>query len=556
MLLRRLHTVFLFVALILAFAFAFAIALGLSAAPARAQQPTTTNIELETPRKAMELFGDAAAKGDFVRASDALDLRHVRPDLRKTQGPELARQLYTVLNRAVWIDLDTIADNPKPAGQEKSYRVTTVQLKGRDVPITLAMTATKDPPVWMVSSSTLSITPQLYEEYGPGPIESKLPKSITEPRVGWLAVWQWVGLLFAFGVAFAIGRLVAAMLGWVAVRLAAKTRAKWDDELVERLRGPMRLFLWLIAFRVLSEPLGLSAAALGTLSTCLKVSFVAVLGFAAVRVVSVAARSIEERAIETSTSATGLMRARGVTTQVHVLRRVINIAIGVLSVALMLTQFEVVRNIGVSLLASAGLAGVVLGFAAQRTIGSLIAGIQLSATQPIRIGDDVVIEKEFGVIEEITLTYVVVKLWDERRLIVPMTRFLEQPFENWTKLSAAIHGTVFIEADPTLDVSSVRGEVERLVVGNPNWDGRTKSVHVTDAKPNSMTIRVLLSATSASKLFELRAHVREKLLSWLSALDAGRYLVRQRIAHYESDLSPIAPNPNGQNGHPPTAIPE
>src|SRR5205085_11236343 len=140
----------------------------------------------------------------------------------------------------------------------------------------------------------------------------------------------------------------------------------------------------------------------------------------------------------------------GVTTQGRVLRRGVNVAIGVIAIALGLAPFGVVRNVGVSLLASAGIAGIVLGFAAQRTIGSLIAGIQMSATQPIRIGDAVVIEKAWGTIEEVTLTYVVVKIWDERRLIVPMSRFLEQPFENWTKSSAELHGTVFLQVDWTL----------------------------------------------------------------------------------------------------------
>jgi small-conductance mechanosensitive channel len=285
----------------------------------------------------------------------------------------------------------------------------------------------------------------------------------------------------------------------------------------------------LVVLRALLEPLALSANAFYAFETGLKVSFIGVLGFAAFRVVGVVSRTIEERAIEASTSTTGVMRARGVTTQVRVLRRVINIAVGVLSVALMLTQFETVRNVGVSLLASAGLLGVVFGFAAQRTIGSLIAGIQLSATQPIRIGDDVLVEKEFGSIEEITLTYVVVRLWDERRLVVPMTRFLEQPFENWTKIGAAIHGTVILEADPTLPVPALRAEVDRLLEKQPLWDGRTKTVVVLEARERSMQLRVLVSAVNASTLFDLRAELREKLVAWLASFEGGRYLVRARL---------------------------
>jgi small-conductance mechanosensitive channel len=485
--------------------------------------------QLESPRRALELFYEAAGRGDFGRAADALDLRQVRADQRRARGPELARQLWVVLDRAVFVDPDTLPDEPKPKPDEKSVRVTLVPLRGREVPITLANVSATGAPRWAVSAATVALVPQLYEQYGPGPLESRLPPSLREPRLGWLYVWQWVGLAIAFPVSIAIGRLIAAILGFFAKRVARRTRAKWDDDLVESLRGPTRLFMALVTLRALVEPLALSANAFYALETGLKVSFIGVLGFAAFRVVGVIARTIEERAIEASTSTTGVMRARGVTTQVRVLRRVINIAVGVLSVALMLTQFETVRNVGVSLLASAGLLGIVFGFAAQRTIGSLIAGIQLSATQPIRIGDDVLVEKEFGSIEEITLTYVVVRLWDERRLIVPMTRFLEQPFENWTKLSAAIHGTVIVEADPTLPVPALRAEVDRILDTHPLWDRRTKTVVVLEARERSIQLRVLVSAANASTLFDLRADVRERLVAWLASFEGGRYLVRARM---------------------------
>jgi small-conductance mechanosensitive channel len=201
----------------------------------------------------------------------------------------------------------------------------------------------------------------------------------------------------------------------------------------------------------------------------------------------------------------------------------------------MLLQFEVVRSIGLSLLASAGVAGIVLGLAAQRTLGSLFAGIQLSITQPIRIGDDVIIEGEFGTIEEITLTYVVVKVWDERRLIVPMSRFLEQPFQNWTKVASELHGTVMLYTDFTLPVDLLRREVERLLENHPLWDRRTKAVHVTDAKERTLEVRVLVSAANGGNLFNLRAELREKLVAWLARTEGGRYLPGTRMREEAAD---------------------
>jgi small-conductance mechanosensitive channel len=324
------------------------------------------------------------------------------------------------------------------------------------------------------------------------------------------------------------GGITSALDGLVG-SVVARTTSKWDDELVSSLRAPTRLFIGVLLFRVLLDPLALNAVAMHVSSRLVGIITIAVIGWVAVRGVTVLARWVEDRAKSAATDAGDAeLRARGVATQVRVFRRVLNVSIGIITASLMLMQFEVVRNIGVSLLASAGLAGVVLGFAAQRTIGSLIAGIQMSTTQPIRIGDVVIIEKEWGTIEEITLTYVVVKVWDERRLIVPMTRFLEQPFENWTKTSAAIHGTVYFYVDWTFPVEAMRSELDRILDGHPDWDGRTKGVVVTDAKERSLEVRVLVSAANAGKLWDLRVDVREKIVRWLQQLEGGRFLARVR----------------------------
>lgn len=514
----------------------------LGARPAYADGAAATDTSFETPRKALEVFLQSAKKDDFARAADALDLHLVPAAQRKTKGPEIAEELYVALSRAVWIDPDAVPDDARLKADEKTYRITTVPLAGRDVPITLtsATTATQKDPRWSISAATIALAPQLYDQYGPGPIESRLPASLAEPRLAGLRVWQWVGLVVAVGLGYILGRLVAAGVLFFARRLAARTKAKWDDELVEKLRRPTRLFIGLVAFRLLLEPLSLSAGAIKVTETLLKVAFIAVLGMALMRLVVVIAHSIELHAIEGSNdSVTGAMRARGVTTQVRMLQRVINIGIGILTIALALIQFDTVRNVGVSLLASAGLAGVVFGFAAQRTLGSLVAGIQLSATQLVRIGDEVVVEKEFGTIEEITLTYVVVKIWDERRLVVPMTRFLDQPFENWTRTSTTLHGTVFLHADAALPVNAVRKELERLLAEDKRWDGRTRNVQVTDSTDRAVVVRLLVSANSSGALSDLRSALREKMYAWLAAYEGGKYLVRRRT---EDETIPLPAN--------------
>ncbi|MBL6956787.1 MAG: mechanosensitive ion channel [Chlorobium phaeobacteroides] len=209
------------------------------------------------------------------------------------------------------------------------------------------------------------------------------------------------------------------------------------------------------------------------------------------------------------------LEARRVGTQIELIRKVLNVIIIVLAVSAALMTFDAVRQIGISLLASAGVAGIILGFAAQKSIATLIAGIQIAVTQPIRNDDVVIVENQWGKIEEITLTYVVVRIWDQRRLIVPVNRFLEQPFENWTRTSAELLGTVLIYADYCVPTEDVRNELKRIVEATPLWDKRVVSLQVTNTTEKTIELRALVSAANSSDAWDLRCHVREKLLDFL-----------------------------------------
>ncbi|USN98468.1 MAG: mechanosensitive ion channel family protein [Phycisphaeraceae bacterium] len=209
------------------------------------------------------------------------------------------------------------------------------------------------------------------------------------------------------------------------------------------------------------------------------------------------------------------LRARRVHTQVLVISRTLMIIVGVVGVALALLTFDSVGRIGASLLASAGIAGIAVGFAAKPVLGNIIAGIQIALTQPIRIDDAVIIGGEWGWIEEITTTYVVVKIWDERRLIVPFSKIIEEPFENWTRKSADILGSVVLYVDYSCPVDAVRDELDRILDGHPKWDGRAKVLQVIDCTEKSMVLRVLVTAADSPTAWELRCDVRERLLAFL-----------------------------------------
>jgi small-conductance mechanosensitive channel len=209
------------------------------------------------------------------------------------------------------------------------------------------------------------------------------------------------------------------------------------------------------------------------------------------------------------------LRARKIHTQLRVLKRIVIILVGIIAMSTMLMTFPKVRQLGTTILASAGIIGIVVGLAAQRTIGTFIAGLQIAFTQPIRVDDVVIVENEWGRIEEITLTYVVVKIWDLRRLIVPITYFIEKPFQNWTRVTADILGTVYIYVDHTVGFDAVREELHRILKESKLWDGKVCVLQVTNTTERTVELRALMSAADASTAWSLRCEVREKLIDFI-----------------------------------------
>lgn len=211
------------------------------------------------------------------------------------------------------------------------------------------------------------------------------------------------------------------------------------------------------------------------------------------------------------------LRQRKARTQIQFIHRLTCVIISIIGLSIILMSFDSVRQIGTSILASAGVAGLIIGFAAQRSIANLLAGLQIAFTQPIRIDDVVIVEGEWGRIEEINMTYVVVSIWDQRRLVLPISYFIEKPFQNWTRVSADLLGSVFIYTDYTLPVDALRKELTRILEneGAALWDKRVNVVQVTDTTERTMVIRALVSAGDSSQAWELRCLVREKLVRFI-----------------------------------------
>ena len=209
--------------------------------------------------------------------------------------------------------------------------------------------------------------------------------------------------------------------------------------------------------------------------------------------------------------------ARKISTHVSLARKILNVLLVLFALAGVLMTFDTVRHVGMSILASAGIAGIILGFAAQKSLTTLISGIQIAITQPISIDDMVVVENERGRIEEITLTYVVVQLWDQRRLIVPITWFIDRPFQNWSRTSPELLGSVFFYTDYTVNPETLRHELERVVSSTPLWDGRVAKLQITNITDKSVEIRALVSAANFSNVWDLRCLVREQLIEFIKS---------------------------------------
>ncbi|OYT69539.1 MAG: mechanosensitive ion channel protein MscS [Chloracidobacterium sp. CP2_5A] len=328
-----------------------------------------------------------------------------------------------------------------------------------------------------------------------------------------------------------LGWMVAA---WLLVLLLTRglrslaRRAAAELELAcNALRHPVRVFFWLLLLPVGADLIELPRSAQGRIAASLGVALTLAALWLGFKLTAVAAETALQRL---GANGTDEQRRRSAATRIAILQRLVQVVIIIIGAALFLMQFQVVRTIGVSLLASAGLVGVVVGIAAQKTIGNFVAGIQIAITQPIRVGDTVIVENEYGQIEELTFTFVVVRIWDKRQLILPVSYFLERPFQNWTRYTPELIGAVFLQADFGAPLDAMRDELRRLCEADANWNGQVCRLIVHEVGERAITVRATLSADEPEKLFDLRVAVREGLTRWLATLEGGRYLPKNRLA--------------------------
>ncbi len=327
------------------------------------------------------------------------------------------------------------------------------------------------------------------------------------------ANWQ-TWLLFLGVLVVSIGAALICHYILVAVfsRFARRSTSPLDELLVKHFKRPVRWLLVVLAIRMSVDFVVLPAGFTALIMRLFGLAVPALIAWLLIKATYVFSDAVFLRF---KVDVKDNLRARKIHTQLNVLRRIIIIVVVIIALASILMTFPNIRQLGTALLASAGIAGIVIGLAAQKTIGTFIAGLQIAFTQPIRLDDVVIVEGEWGRIEEITLTYVVVRIWDLRRLIIPITYFIEKPFQNWTRISADILGTVYLYVDYTVPVDAVRDELKRILDDAEEWDRKVCVVQVTNTSERTIEVRALVSAADASLAWTLRCKVREQLVAFI-----------------------------------------
>jgi small-conductance mechanosensitive channel len=325
----------------------------------------------------------------------------------------------------------------------------------------------------------------------------------------------WEGILLTCGVVLAAllaGVLLYLMLFSVLTKLANRADFPLNPTILAPMRAPARLLLPLFALQLVAPSLSLPAELLSVAQHLFSLCLIGLITWLFINVILAGRDIIISRY---DIDAKESYKARSLYTELTLMVKVVLAIVVVIALATMLMSFAKIRAFGVSILASAGIMGIIVGFAAQRSLSTLLAGLQIAITQPIRINDVVIVEGEWGTIEEITLTYVVVKVWDLRRLIVPVTFFLEKTFQNWTRSTTNILGTVLINVDYTAPVPEIREKLLEVLQQSQLWDREVWGLQVTGADKQVLELRALMSAVDATTCWDLRCEVREKLVAYL-----------------------------------------
>ncbi len=500
-----------------------------------------------TPQATLEHFMLSARDSDFAAASYALNFNRMPLSLNKEEAAILAEKLYFVINQRVAIDWGSISDRPDGqidiqtstnkaiAGEpRRSVYFGEVDLEGRDASLRLQRIKHKDyGAFWLISADTVENIDEMYAIYGPRKLDRMMPEWARFAIWG-IPLWKLLGTIILIFLAWGIGAL-----GAVLVRKACQaTDLVWLNVIAKNFSRPAGFTIGVLFFYIsLNTLISFS----GTLATWLYSFLLIVVIISITWLVSKFIDSFmiyvaENRIGDTNPEENS--EARQMLTYVSVARRVVTFVVISIGIGIIISQFKSLERLGISLLASAGILTVVMGIAAQSTLGNIIAGLQIAITSPAKIGDTVIIKDDWGYVEDIKFTYMVVRTWDERRLVVPLKYVISNIFENWSMTNAHQVRPIIVHADYRIDVEKVRDHFHTILKDNELWDGEHDPVvQVVEAGEKTIQIRALCSGKDASTTWALHCELREQLVAFIADLEKGLYLAKTRIEVREKNQS-------------------
>ncbi len=503
--------------------------------------PLPGSVDLESPRSSLSNFMDACEENDFDRAARSLNLNAFDPAEQNSLGPDLAKKLQFVLEQKVWIDWGQIPDRPdgekfgysleqeategSREGPKRVIHLGTIDLDRRVEDLWLQRVKTPDqPPVWVFSRQSVKAVPGLYEAFGPTQFQRRLPAFLKEHEVAGIAAWQWIGIILFLALGWFVGWAFEAILE----QILRRSPGNWATTLARSIRGPVAVIVGLVVFHILaSGALRLAGPVMMIVEPLIFVLIVLAVTWLAQRVIDYTSAYMSHRYEEGDDESANVQAA---ITRITMAKHFFSALVLVVGLVIALSRFEWFQMIGYSLLASAGVAALVFGVAAQRSLSNLFAGVQLAITQPVRVNDAVLFEGEWGWIEEIAVTYVVIRTWDMRRLVVPTAHLVEKPIENWTRNGENMMKPVYLYADYRVNFAALRDELQRILENSEDWDKEVPPIlQVTGCTQETVEVRALCSAKDPSSAWNLHCEVREQLVAFLRDLENGEYLPRTRV---------------------------
>ena len=497
-----------------------------------------SDINLRTPQATLEHYILACRDGNFASAAHALNLNLLPARVQPAQAAVLAEKLYYVLTKRVSLDWGGLSDradaqiNMAAAGNQavagtprRNVSFGRLSLGERDIQLNLQRVRVGETaPVWVVAAPTVENIEGLYAEFGPTWLDRNVPEWADRVVLG-VSLWKIVAVVLLAFICY----LLFLLIRIITRRFLTRSDNEWLTDLSVHVATPTALALSIFVFYLcMNNLLSIAGGWSPYLYALLLVVVVGTVTWLVMSVIDYVMERLTDTQVE-DVSDEENMESRRTLTTISVARRVITFIVIVVGIGVITSQFPTLQNLGVSLLASAGLATIILGIAAQPTLGNIMAGLQIAITKPARIGDSVIFEGEYGTIEEIRFTYLVIKTWDARRLIIPLKYFITNPFQNWSMNDPHMLKPIILHADFTTNVDQLRQKFSQLLQEHELYDEESEpTVQVVDSDDRSIQIRCLVSAKDSSNAWQLHCDLREAMIAYLAELSEGRRLPRER----------------------------